>query len=81
MSGNLNSGRKKKSEDLLLAERLGPLDDLGFEKLKEGIDAGDFKFIRLFFYFRFGSPRQQTEVTVTNTELPLFEINYTTPKN
>ena len=76
------SGRKPKSEDLKMLERLTPLDDIAFEKLKEGIEAGDFKFIRLCFLYKWGSPKQMQEVTVTNTEVPIFNlINFTTPED
>lgn len=82
MAGNMNSGRKPKSEDLKMVERLTPLDDIAFEKLKKGIEAGDFKFIRLYFLYRWGAPKQMQEVTVTNTEVPVFNlINFTTPED
>jgi hypothetical protein len=67
------SGRKPQSEDFKMVKRLTPLDDIAFEKLKEGIEAGDFKFIRLFFEMRWGKPKQIQEVTVTS-EIPLFNL-------
>jgi hypothetical protein len=74
------SGRKPDDVNLAIIERLTPLDDKAFKMLKQGIEAGDFKFIRLYFYFRFGSPRQMTEISVTNLDPPpLFNlINFTT---
>jgi hypothetical protein len=70
------SGRKPQSEDFKMVKRLTPLDDIAFEKLEQGIEAGDFKFIRLYFEMRWGKPKQMQEVTVTNTEVPLFQINF-----
>jgi hypothetical protein len=74
------SGRKPDDVNLKIIERLTPLDDKAFEMLKQGIEAGDFKFIRLYFEMRWGKARQMTEVTVTNLDPPpLFNlINFTT---
>jgi len=71
------SGRRPKSEDLQMIEKLTPLDEMAFQKLKEGIDSGDFKYLRLYFLYRYGKPREQKEVHLTsNQETPLFEIIY-----
>ena len=67
------SGRKPKSEDIAMIEKLTPLDEIAFVKLKEGIESGDFKFIRLYFLYRWGSPRQIQDVTITS-EVPIFNI-------
>ena len=39
MAGNQNSGRKPQSEDIAMIEKLTPLDEIAFQKLKEGIEA------------------------------------------
>ena len=67
------SGRKPKSEDIAMIEKLTPLDEIAFVKLKEGIESGDFKFIRLYFLYRWGSPRQIQDVTIIS-EVPIFNI-------
>lgn len=73
------SGRRPKSEDLQMIEKLTPLDEMAFQKLKEGIDSGDFKYLRLYFLYRYGKPREQKEVHLTSTQTqPLFEIVYKT---
>jgi hypothetical protein len=74
------SGRKPDDVNLAIIERLTPLDDKAFEMLKQGIEAGDFKFIRLYLLYRWGAPRQMTEISVTNLDPPpLFNlINFTT---
>lgn len=74
MAGNKNSGRKPQEENIEMIERLTPLDDRAFEELKKGIERGEFKYIQLFFHFRFGKPRQVQEISV-NTEQPLFNLN------
>lgn len=68
------SGRKPQEENIEMIERLTPLDDRAFEELKKGIERGEFKYIQLFFHFRFGKPRQVQEISV-NTEQPLFNLN------
>jgi hypothetical protein len=80
MSGRKGrSGRKPKTEDIEMIERLSPLDDIAFEKLKEGIENGQFAYLKLYFLYRFGSPIAIQEVTLTNPEPPLFNlINFTT---
>jgi hypothetical protein len=77
MSGTSLSGRRPKSEDLQMIEKLTPLDEMAFQKLKEGLDSGDFKYLRLWFLYRFGKPREQKDINITsNQETPLFEIIY-----
>ena len=69
------SGRKPKDEDLQMIEKLTPLDEMAFQKLKEGLDSGDFKYLRLYFLYRYGKPREQKEISInSNQEQPLFNI-------
>ena len=53
------SGRKPKSVEIELIEKLQPLEPKAFELLKEGLDSGDFKYLRLYFLYRYGKPREQ----------------------
>ena len=73
MAGNKNSGRRPQCENIELIERLTPLDDKAFEELKKGVERGEFKYIQLFFYYRFGKPRQAQDITI-NQEQPLFNL-------
>jgi hypothetical protein len=73
MSGNKFSGRRKKEADIKMIERLSPLDDIAFEKLREGVENGQFAYLKLYFLYRFGSPISIQEVTV-NSETPLFNL-------
>ena len=72
--GNENSGRKSKSSEIALIEKLSPLDDQAFEQLKKGIESGDFQFLKLFFLYRFGRPKQIQDVTI-NSEQPIFNLD------
>ena len=73
MAGNASSGRKSKTDEIQMIERLSPLDEIAFEQLTKGIEAGDFNYIKLFFNYRFGKPKQIQEITV-NSEQPLFNL-------
>jgi len=75
MAGNLNSGRKNKSDEIAMIERLSPLDDIVFEKLKQGIEAGEFAYIKIFLAYRYGRPKQQQDINLINAEQPLFNLN------
>ena len=69
------SGRKPKSVEIELIEKLQPLEPKAFELLKDGLDSGDFKYLRLYFLYRYGKPREQKEINVTSEQdVPLFNI-------
>jgi hypothetical protein len=55
------AGRKPKAEELALIERLSPLDDLAIKKLEAGVKQGEFAFIKMFFEYRFGKPKEKVE--------------------
>ena len=67
------SGRKPQSENIEMIERLTPLDDRAFEELKKGVEKGEFKYIQMFFYYRYGKPRQAQDITI-NQETPIFNL-------
>tara|TARA_R110002033_G_C3795287_1_gene230754 strand:- start:382 stop:666 length:285 start_codon:yes stop_codon:yes gene_type:complete len=67
------SGRPTKADEIQMIQKLSPLDDIAFEELTKGIKRGEFAYIKLFFHFRFGRPKQITELTV-NSEQPLFNL-------
>ena len=82
MSGQKGrSGRKPKSEDIEMIEKLTPLDEMAFIKLKEGIEANEFAYLKLYFLYRWGKPREIQEINLTsNEEPPLFHLNLTSSK-
>ena len=53
MAGNKNSGRKSKTEEIILIEKLTPLSDKAFEELQKGIERGEFQFVRLWFQYMY----------------------------
>ena len=53
MAGNKRSGRKPKSDELALVEKLTPLSDKAFEELQKGIERGEFQFVRLLFQYMY----------------------------
>ena len=74
MAGNSQSGRKNKSDEIAMIERLSPLDEIAFEQLTKGIERGEFAYVKLYFLYRWGKPKQIQEITV-NSEQPLFDIS------
>lgn len=74
MAGNKHSGRKPKSDEMALIEKLTPLEDKAFEELEKGIERGEFQFVRLYFQYMYGKPKQITEISI-NQEEPIFNID------
>ena len=70
--GGLKSKRGK-SIDVALIEKLTPLDEIAFEKLKQGIERGDFQYLKLYFSYKYGRPKAIKEMTI-NTDTPLFNL-------
>jgi|TARA_R110000737_G_scaffold156394_1_gene185090 hypothetical protein len=69
--GNKNAGRKPKSEEVALIEKLTPLEPLAFAALMKGLEAGDFKYVQLFYNYYAGKPRETKDITI-NEDIPLF---------
>jgi len=69
------AGRKSKSEELQLIERLSKhIDkDEAILKLKELMDHGDFKAIQLYMAYMYGKPKETKDITI-NAEQPLFDL-------
>ena len=69
------AGRKSKSEELQLIEKLNAhIDsDEAIIKLKEMIDDGDFKALQLYMNYMYGKPRETKDVTVTG-DLPIYDL-------
>ena len=73
MAGNKNSGRKSETEEIILIEKLTPLSDKAFEELQKGIERGEFQFVRLWFQYMYGKPKQIAEISISQ-EQPLFDL-------
>ena len=57
------AGRKPKSDEIKLIERLTPMADAAYDALKKGIDKGDYKFVQLFFAYYAGKPKESKDIT------------------
>ncbi len=62
------AGRKPKATEIELIELLTPLDAIAFKALEKGVKAGEYQFIKLFFEYRYGKPKQQ--IDIEQAELP-----------
>ena len=69
--GHKTAGRKSKSEEVQMIERLSPLEPKAFEALKKGIDKGDFKYVQLYYNYVAGKPRETKDIHL-NEDVPLF---------
>jgi len=58
------AGRKPKTDEIQLIERLSPLDDTAFEVLKDGLKNKDYRFLKLFYEYRYGKPRETKDINV-----------------
>jgi hypothetical protein len=58
------AGRKPKSEEIELIEKLKPYDEIALGKLNELVEDGDLAAIKLFMSYRYGMPRQTTDLNV-----------------
>ena len=67
------AGRKSKSEEIELIEKLKPLEEKAYKALEAGIDTGDFKYVQLFYHYYAGKPIETKDITL-NSEQPIFEI-------
>lgn len=59
------AGRKPKAEEQTLIEKLSPLDEKALEALKDGLEDGQHWAVKLFMQYRFGMPKQVTEIQTT----------------
>lgn len=57
-------GRPPKAEEIELIERLSPLDDSAFEALKEGIKNKDFRYVKMFYEYRYGKPKETKDISI-----------------
>jgi|TARA_R100000455_G_scaffold28711_1_gene18492 hypothetical protein len=65
------AGRKPKSEEINLIEKLTPLEPLAFEALEAGLKKGDFKYVQLYYNYYAGRPKETKDIHI-NEDLPIF---------
>jgi len=67
------AGRKPKCDELAMIEKLTPMLSKAYKALEEGVEAGDFKFVQLYFNYYAGKPKETRDLNV-NQEQPIFYI-------
>tara|TARA_B110000285_G_scaffold203670_1_gene239994 strand:+ start:21874 stop:22122 length:249 start_codon:yes stop_codon:yes gene_type:complete len=65
------AGRKPKSEEIKLVERLTPLEDDALKALTAGVKSGEIAWIKLYLEHYVGRPRERKDITI-NEDVPLF---------
>ena len=69
--GHRTAGRKPKAEEMALIDKLNPLEEEGLKQLKEGVERGEFRYVKLFFQYYYGKPTERRELNVSH-EQPIF---------
>ena len=67
------AGRKPKTEEQQLIEKLKPLEPLAFEALAKLLKKGDQRAVQLFMNYMYGKPKEKMDVT-TNGESVKFTV-------
>lgn len=82
-----NGGRKSKSEEQNLIEKLSPLEPIAFKAFKNALEQEKDWAVKLFFNYNFGMPKQIVQQTNVNydaeklTESEIKKINYELDKS
>lgn len=63
------AGRKPKADEVALIERLTPLADEAFNALKRGLKEQNPVFVKLWFEYYYGKPKQAIEATLEVTDI------------
>ena len=72
------AGRKPKTDEVAMIEKLSPLDDLAFEKLRKGIEENKFQYLKLYMSYRFGRPKEVKEIDLTTKQFEIPTIVFKT---
>lgn len=75
--GNKGCGRKSKADELSLIERLSPMQDVALEALREGVEAHEFPYIKLYMEYMYGKPKETVKVTGDLSISKRAVINFT----
>jgi hypothetical protein len=70
-----NAGRKSKDQEIKLIERLTPLADSAFEALEKGLKEQSPFYVKLWFEYFYGKPKQQIDHTTDGDKMhiPLIQ--------
>ena len=69
--GNKNAGRKSKSEEQALVEKLSPLEPKAFKALENGITDDQSWAVKMYFEYMYGKPKETKDITINEIQ-PLF---------
>ena len=61
------AGRKPRSEEIKLIEKLSPLDDLAMDAMRKGLEKGNFQFVQLYFHYCHGKPKDTVDLNTTES--------------
>ena len=77
------AGRKSKSEEQKLIERLTPMSDIAYEALRESLQDKKARSwsVPLWFSYMYGKPKQQVDVTSDGEQLNSPVITFITDKD
>lgn len=66
------AGRKPKADEVKLIERLTPLADKAFAALDKGLEDGNPVFVKLYFEYFYGKPKQtiEADLSIKQPKLP-----------
>lgn len=56
------AGRKPKTDEIALIERLSPMDDLALKLLNDKLEEGDMTALKMFFEYRWSKPKQEVSI-------------------
>ena len=70
------AGRKSKDEEQKVVETLSPLDPIAQRELKKAMEAGEKWAIELYYKYRYGMPRQQTDITTNGNDINISPIEW-----
>lgn len=66
-----NAGRKSKSDEQNLIEKLSPLEPKAFKALEDAIDDGQSWAVKMYMEYVYGRPKETKDITI-NTETNIF---------
>lgn len=70
------AGRKPKSEEQSLIERLTPLEEEAFKQLKVNMEAGEKWAVELFFKYKYGMPKQSKDITTNGKDINISPVEW-----
>jgi len=68
------SGRKTRAEENKLMDKLNPLDSIAFKALENGVKNGEFNFVRMYFEYRFGKPKERMDITTAGQKIGAIQV-------